>query len=241
VTSSLLPPAPLDVVALDGPGGVGKSSVAREVASRLGWLYIDTGAMYRTVTLAALERELSLTDESGLAQIAREAKIELKPEAGGEPSIWLNGRDVTNLIRTNEISTATALVADTPTVRHLLVTHQRRLGEQGRVVMDGRDITTVVFPQARWKFYLDASLDERVQRRAEQLMARGLWVDSQELSKQIMERDRRDRIRPVGPLRIANDATVIDTTSLTFNTVVETLLAQVTAGLQANSPVPTAV
>lgn len=221
----------LDIVALDGPGGVGKSSVAREVAARLGWLYIDTGAMYRAVTLAATEQGLSLNDEPALAQLARTLQIELRPHPGGDPTIWLDGRDVSLAIRTNQISVATALVADTPTVRHILVAHQRRLGEQGRVVMDGRDITTVVFPQARWKFYLDASLDERVQRRAEQLMAKGLWVNSEELAKQITERDRRDRIRPVGPLRIAPGATVIDTTSLSFETVVQTLLAQVQAEL----------
>jgi cytidylate kinase len=226
----------LDIVAIDGPGGVGKSTVARTLAQRLGWLYIDTGAMYRAVTLAATERGVSLTDESALAGIARTAKMELRPESGGDPSIWLDGRDVSMAIRTNEISVATALVADTPTVRHLLVEQQRRLGEQGRCVVDGRDITTVVFPQARWKIYLDASLDERVQRRAEQLMARGLWVDLEELTRQIMERDRRDRIRPVGPLRIASDALVVDTTSLGFETVVETLLAHVQASLPLSAP-----
>jgi CMP/dCMP kinase len=230
------PKASLDIVAIDGPGGVGKSSVARALAGRLGWLYIDTGAMYRAVTLAAVEQGLSLRDEAALAQLTRSAEIELRPEPSGDPSVWLDGRDVSHAIRTNEISVATAHVADTPSVRRLLVAHQQSLGDRGQVVMDGRDITTVVFPRARWKFYLDASLNDRVQRRAEQLIAKGMWVDSDELTQQIMERDRRDRIRPVGPLRIARDAVVVDTTSLPFDTVVETLMAQVTASPRVSTP-----
>jgi CMP/dCMP kinase len=237
VTDSPAASEATEVVAIDGPGGVGKSSVARELASRLGWLYIDTGAMYRAVTLAATERAIALTDETALAQLTRSSQIELRPLPGGDPTIWLDGRDVSLAIRTSEISTATALVADTPAVRHILVAHQRLLGEKGRVVMDGRDITTVVFPQARWKFYLDASLGERVQRRAEQMMAKGMWVNSDDLALQIMERDRRDRMRPVGPLRIAADAVVIDTTSLSFEAVVQTLQAQV----QSELSVPSAV
>jgi cytidylate kinase len=220
-------PAPLDIVAIDGPGGVGKSTVARALAARLGWTYIDTGAMYRAVTLAAMERGLPLDGEQALADLTRRSIIELRPVPGGDPTIWLDGRDVSLAIRTNEVSVATARVADTPPVRHLLVAQQRRLGERGHAVMDGRDITTVVFPRARWKFYLDAALGERVQRRAEQLMARGLWVDSEELTRQIVERDSRDRSRPVGPLRIAPDAVVVDTSAMSFETVVETLLAQV--------------
>lgn len=216
-------------MAIDGPGGVGKSSVARAVAERLGWLYIDTGAMYRAVTFAALERGAPMENEKELEALAQGLNIELRPENGGDPSVWVDGRDVSDQIRTNEISTATAKVADTPSVRHILVEQQRKMGERGCCVMDGRDITTVVFPQGRWKFYLDASIGERVQRRAEQLMGRGIWVDSDDLTRQIMERDRRDRERVVGPLMIAEDAVVIDTTSLDFRTVVETIIAQVTS------------
>jgi cytidylate kinase len=219
----------VDVVAIDGPGGVGKSTVARALAARLGWLYIDTGAMYRAVTLSALRQGIALDDEAALATLARRCEVELRAQRGMDPSVHLNGEDVSLEIRANEVSVATAKVADTPAVRHTLVGRQRQMGEKGQVVMDGRDITTVVFPMARWKFYLDASLGERVQRRAEQLMAKGMWVDSDELTQQIMERDTRDRSRPVGPLRIAEDAVVIDTSAMDFETVVETLMAQVLA------------
>ncbi len=230
------PPPLADVVAIDGPGGVGKSSVAQALAQRLGWLYIDTGAMYRAVTLAATEGGMSLDDEGALARLTREVTIELRPQDGHDPLVLLDGRDVSLDIRTNEISTATARVADTPSVRSLLVEQQRRMGERERVVMDGRDITTVVFPNARWKFYLDASLAERVQRRAEQLTVKGLWVDSDDLTRQIMERDTRDRSRPVGPLRIAPGTVVVDTTSLSFEAVVETLMAQVRSAASVSAP-----
>lgn len=216
-----------EVVAIDGPGGVGKSTVARALAGRLGWAYIDTGAMYRALTLAALDRGLHLGDEVQIAQLARAVTIELRPSGDSEPSVWLDGRDVTQAIRTNEISAATSRVADMPAVRHILVAQQQHLGRRGQVVADGRDATTVIFPRARWKFYLDAALGERVQRRAEQLMAKGLWVDSEELTRQIVERDHRDRTRPVGPLRIAPGAIVVDTTALSFATVVDTLHALV--------------
>ncbi len=236
MTNSPTPSAREDIVAIDGPGGVGKSSVARALAASLGWLYIDTGAMYRAVTVAALRRGLSLTDENALGRLARSVRIELRPQADGDPTTWLDGEDVSREIRANDVSVATAVVADTPSVRHTLVTQQRELGQRGQVVMDGRDITTVVFPRARWKFYLDASLDERVQRRAEQLMAKDLWVDSADLTQQIMARDTRDRTRPVGPLRIAPDATVVDTTALDFDTVLQTLLAHVTAARPVAGP-----
>ncbi len=201
------------VITIDGPVGVGKSTVARHVAAELGYFHIDTGAMYRTVTLAAMERHVNLADEVALTKLAQSLKIELKC-ADGQLRVYCNGRNVTVAIRQPEVSKNTSPVADVIGVRQCMVEQQRQLGLAQPSVCEGRDIGTVVFPDARWKFYLDASLDERTKRHAQQLRELGSQVELEELKQAIRSRDQRDRNRPYGPLRVARDAIIIETSGI---------------------------
>jgi len=221
------------VIAIDGTSASGKSTNARLIARKLGYVYVDTGAMYRTLAWHCLRSRIDLDDARAVAAALRRWKAKLVCVEGElrQARLLVDSYYPEKEIRTAETSAATPHVAAQPKVRDWMKKKQRECLKFGSLVMEGRDIGSNVFPETDFKFYLDASLDERVQRRAEQLMAKGLWVNSEELAKQITERDRRDRIRPVGPLRIAPGATVIDTTSLSFETVVQTLLAQVQAEL----------
>jgi len=212
-----------NIITLDGPVGVGKSAVARQIAQRLGWRHVDTGAMYRAVTLAAMRRNLDLCDADALTNLTKECEIRLVYN-GDVLTVFLNGEDVTVAIRDPEVSKNTSPVSETAGVREHLVSLQRDLGLQGPSVMEGRDIGTVVFPDAFWKFYLDASLDERAQRRVHQLHAAGKNVDFNETREAIKKRDDRDRSRSWGPLRIAADSIVIDTTYLIEEQVIELIL-----------------
>ncbi|MBN1903081.1 (d)CMP kinase [Candidatus Sumerlaeota bacterium] len=212
------------VITLDGPVGVGKSSVARTLARKLGYRHIDTGAMYRAVTLAAMERHVDLGDPDALGRLAHECDIELIYHGDGF-SVSLDGRDVSQAIRDPEVSKNTSPVADSPSVRKRLVSLQRRLGLQSPSVLEGRDISTVVFPDAFWKFFLNASLEERARRRALQLENAGKTVDFEETMKSVHYRDFRDCSRSDGPLLVAPDAIVIDTTTLSENDVIRLILA----------------
>lgn len=212
-----------NVITLDGPVGVGKSAVARQVAQRLGWRHVDTGAMYRAVTLAAMRRNLDLSDASALTNLTKESEIRLV-YSGDVLTVFLDGEDVTTAIRDPEVSKNTSPVSETAGVRERLVSLQRDLGMQGPSVMEGRDIGTVVFPDAFWKFYLDASLEERTRRRVHQLQAAGKNVDFDETREAIKKRDERDRSRSWGPLRIAADSIVIDTTCLAEEEVIRLIL-----------------
>jgi len=208
------------VITLDGPVGVGKSSVARALAQRLGFQHIDTGAMYRAVTLAAMEQHVDLSDEQALTLLAQRCEIQLL-YTPGHLKVLLAGRDVTEAIRDPLVSHNTSSVADTPGVRRRLVSLQRALGLEGPSILEGRDISTVVFPDAFWKFYLDASLEERARRRVLQLEAMGIKADFQATLESVRYRDLRDRSRPFGPLLMAQDAIVIDTTFLREEQVVD--------------------
>jgi cytidylate kinase len=199
------------VVAIDGRSASGKSTVAREVAARLGFRHVDTGAMYRSVALAALRRGVPLDDADALAALAASLEIDLRATAAGS-RVVVDGEDVTEAIRAPEVGDAASVVSAVPGVRAALVARQRRLGQGGGVVVEGRDIGTVVFPDAEVKVFLDASLDERARRRYEELVARGVHVGLDEVRRQQAERDRRDETRAVSPLRPAADAVVIDTT-----------------------------
>ncbi|KUK12680.1 MAG: Cytidylate kinase [Moorella sp. 60_41] len=203
-----------DNIAIDGPAGAGKSTVARQVAEKLGYLYIDTGAMYRALTWKALSQGLDLSDEEGLSALAASTSLELKPLASGVTAVFCDGRDVTRQIRSPEVSQTVSRVAAVPGVRRELVKHQRKMAAGGGVVMDGRDIGTHVLPEAAYKFFLTASLEERARRRWRELVSQGKGVTLEQVKEEIAERDRRDSRRPVAPLRPAPDAVVIDTTDL---------------------------
>lgn len=214
------------IIAIDGPVGSGKSQAARRVASRLGLLHVDTGAMYRAVTLAALRRKLDLNNSTALAELAETVLIELRARPEGL-QVLSDGEDVTTAIRDPHVSANTSIVADNEGVRAALVAQQQRMGAQGGLVMEGRDIGTVVFPGAEFKFYLDAAPEIRARRRYDELTAAGVPCDYGETLAALRERDRRDKSRPVGALRIAEGAIVIDTGALTLDEVVDRIVKTV--------------
>jgi CMP/dCMP kinase len=210
------------IIAIDGPAGAGKSTIARHVARRLGFVYIDTGAMYRALALWAMRSGIQGEDMQSLEQLALNAEIHF--EAGSD-RVLLNQEDVTGLIRTAEISAAASQVAAVPGVRRAMVAIQREIAEEASVVMEGRDIGSVVFPDAEIKIYLDAMPEIRARRRASDLHAVGTPVDLDELTQQIAERDARDRNRSTSPLIQAPDATYIDTSDLSPEEVEDRILA----------------
>ncbi len=216
------------VIAIDGPAGSGKSTVARLVAQRLGFLYIDTGAMYRALTLKALRTNADLDDEAGLGALAGLTDIELRQE-GGSLKVFLDGEDVTSGIRTPEITNKVKYIARAKPVREHMVKVQRRLGEQGGTVMEGRDIATVVLPDADRKFYIDAAFEVRAQRRYKELKESGSGVSEEDVKKDLKTRDDSDFNRPIGPLRKASDAIIVDTTGLTIEGVVDKVLGLIKA------------
>lgn len=208
------------IVAIDGPAGAGKSTLARRVAVRLGYLYIDTGAMYRAVALSALRRGVSLDEPLKLEQLALASQIELTPDA----RVLLDGQDVSEAIRQPDISQAASKVSAVGGVRRALVELQRRMGETHSVVMEGRDIGTVVFPQAQVKVFLDADPAERAGRRVAELHQKGVEADPVEVEREMIERDHRDRTRSEAPLVQAPDAVYFDSTGHTPDQVEEALL-----------------
>jgi cytidylate kinase len=221
------------VIAIDGPAGTGKSSATRRLADSLGFVHVDTGALYRTIaylTMKALsdddDPEVVNSDafKKRAAELAREAKFEFKRDKRKNPSnrILVNGKDVTPLIRTPEVSMAASRVSAVPEVREALHELQRRLGAVGKAILEGRDIGTVIFPDADVKFFLTASLEERAKRRLIELEASGADAPSyEEVKSQIADRDEGDRNRSVAPLRRAQDAIELDTSNLTLDQVVD--------------------
>jgi CMP/dCMP kinase len=209
------------VVAIDGPAGAGKSTVARSVAARLGYVYINSGAMYRAIALWAVRLELDLEDHMKLTQLAGNAKIEFVP---GTASVFLNGEDVSRAILDPAISEAASKVSAIGGVRRAMVAEQRRIAEGVSVVMEGRDIGTVVFPEADVKIYLDADIEVRAVRRTRELERRGQTVDREEIASQIIERDQRDATRAEAPMVQAPDAVYLNSSGLSAEEVAEAIL-----------------
>jgi cytidylate kinase len=210
------------IVTIDGPAGAGKSSAARGLAQRLGFEFLDTGAMYRAVTLAALRAGLDLRDEGALARLVAGLNLEMPPGR-----VVLDGEDVTVLIRTAEVTAASAAVADSPAVRRRLVELQRAAAAGQDMVSEGRDQGTVVFPDAACKFFLTADPVERARRRQREMEERGEAVEPAVLRQALEDRDRRDAARDLAPMRPAADALVLDSTHLRLDQVVDRLEAEV--------------
>ena len=217
------------IIAIDGPSGAGKGTVAREIARRLNYKHLDTGAMYRAVAWKALNDRLPLEDEDAVAAVARHAALDVGPS-----SVVIDGHDVTSAIRTPEIDRAAAAAARLPKVRAALVERQRQEGERGGIVMEGRDIGTVVFPNADVKIYLDASPEERARRRAAD-PAHGVSraAAAVDVATEMAARDQSDRTRTTSPLMIPKDAIELDTTTLSIDETVNRVLAIVNQAITA--------
>ncbi|PRX29498.1 cytidylate kinase [Orenia metallireducens] len=211
------------VIAIDGPAGAGKSTVAKIIAERLGYIYIDTGAMYRALTLKVLNQAYDLEDEKKLGTLAENTDIKLV-KAGEDNLVLLDGEDVTAEIRDNKVSNNVSVVAKVAKVREEMVKLQRQMAQSGGVVMDGRDIGTVVLPDADIKIFLTASVEERAQRRYDELIDKGEDVDLEQIKGEIIRRDDIDKNREVAPLTEAEDAIYVDTTKLDIGQVVEEIL-----------------
>ncbi len=212
-------------IAIDGPVGAGKSTIARLVARELGYTYVDSGAMYRALAWAAQAQGIRVDEPAHVAELLRNTKVELKPRPDGVNEVFVNGRDVTREIRTPEIGQlASKLSAMTP-VRRRMVALQQQMARVGGVVMEGRDIQTVVLPDAEVKIFLSAPAEERAQRRWLELRERGMSADAADVLAEIVARDRRDTTRADSPLKPAADAVHVDTAGLTIEQVVERVLA----------------
>jgi cytidylate kinase len=223
------------IIAIDGPSGSGKGTIARRVAGALGFHLLDSGALYRLVALAGDRRGLGEADEAGHAEIARSLPVQFGEDERGGERILLDGADVSLDIRTEVAGAAASRVAAMPGVRKALLERQRVFARPPGLVADGRDMGTVVFPGADLKIYLTASAEERARRRHNQLKEKGLTVTIADLSQEIRERDLRDSTRPVAPLRPAEDAVLLDSTGLSIEQVVDQVLALARSRVPAKS------
>ncbi len=220
-------PKPL-IIAIDGPAGSGKSTVSKIVAKRLSLLYIDTGAMYRALTLKAMRQGIDLEDEDALVSLAKSTKIGL--EEKDKLHVFLDGKDVSMAIRTPDVTANVKYIARVPGVRYEMVALQRSIGqEHGGAILEGRDIGTVVFPNADYKFYLDASPEERARRRCKELIESGETANEISVKEDILTRDDSDMKRSIGALKKADDAIFVDTTGLSIYGVIEKILSYICA------------
>ena len=218
--------SPIPVLTIDGPSGSGKGTISRHVAQRLGWHYLDSGALYRAVGIAASWNDIDLSDASALVRCTFDTVIDFREDpAGGEPRVIVNGLDATDELRTETAGAAASAIAAIPEVRAALKEAQRAYRRLPGLVADGRDMGTVIFPDAAYKVFLTASAEERAERRHKQLSEKGVSVTLPGLLREILARDARDATRAVAPLRPAEDAVRIDTTGLSIEAVVERVLA----------------
>ena len=218
------------IIAIDGPAGAGKSTVAKILAKKLGFLYIDTGAMYRALTFKVLENNIPINDEARINELAKKVKIDLRNNQDGSLTVTLDGQDVSLEIRKARITQFVSDIAKIKNVRHVLVKMQRELGKKGDCVLDGRDIGTVVFPDAAKKFFIDAASSTRVQRRFKELNGLGQNIAVLDVEKDLSNRDKIDSTREISPLRLAVDAIYIDTTELSIEQVVEKMFQLIKNG-----------
>jgi len=221
--SSNLPP----IIAIDGPAASGKSTLGLRLANALGYLFFDTGVMYRAVTWLALDHDINLLDEAAITALAEKTQIEIAPASksdGRACDVRVAGKDITWEMRLPEVDANVSVVSAYRGVREALSQQQRRIGQRGRVVMVGRDIGTVVLPEADLKIYLDASVEERAQRRYDEIIARGGTADYKDILAKVIERDRIDSTRDVAPLKAAEDAVVLDSDNLTADEVFERVM-----------------
>jgi len=228
------------IIAIDGPAGAGKSTVAQKLARILHFGYLDTGAMYRALTLQALRDHIDLTDEDGLARLASDLDLEMKYATRLKPPyrMIMGGEDVTSAIRSREVSVHVSQVSSHPCVRKEMARKQRRLAAGGGMVVEGRDVGTVVFPQADVKFFVTASVKERARRRYQEMQEDGYDVSMQTIQQEMVRRDHMDTTRKLNPLKRAPDAKLIDTTDEDAAGVVRTLLAEVQERLKGSGESP---
>jgi cytidylate kinase len=211
-----------EIIAIDGPAGSGKSTIGKLVAEEFGYLYFDTGVMYRAVTFAAINKDININDEESISLLVKEIKIDIRTPIiadGRDNDVLVNGQDVTWEIRSPEVDGNVSIVSSYPEVRTALGEQQRRIGLQGEVVMVGRDIGTVILPEADIKIYLDASIEERADRRYQELRQRGEEINFDSILAKLRERDLIDSTREIAPLKPADDAIVIDTDQLSIQQV----------------------
>lgn len=213
-------------IAIDGPAGAGKSTIAKKIAKKLGFIYVDTGAMYRAMALHILQKGISPEDEGAISEACKDADISISYE-NGEQVVWLNGENVSSLIRTEEVGNMASVSSANKKVREKLVSLQQRLAETADVVMDGRDIGTCVLPNADVKVYLTAGTAVRAKRRYDELVAKKEVCSLEQIEQDIIERDKRDMSREISPLRQAEDADLLDSSQLTIEEVVEKIVSMV--------------
>ena len=213
-------------IAMDGPAGSGKSTVARGIAEKLGYLYLDSGAMYRAVTLLAIQEGLAADSPELIAQV-KTCRIQFRDNGR---TILLNAEDVTRQIRTPPVNRLVADIAKVPEIRHEIVKHQQLIGAEGSIVAEGRDLTTIVFPDADFKIYLDASVTERAKRRLKELQEQNVRATLAAVEAEIRERDEKDTTREHSPLRTAEDAMIVDTTDKTIQEVIDLIVGRIRAG-----------
>lgn len=228
--------SPVPVLTIDGPSGSGKGTISRLAAARLGWHFLDSGALYRAVGVAAGWEDVDLSDPDALQRLAQRTVVGFRDSADGEPRVLVDGVDATDELRTETAGAAASAIAALPGVRAVLIDRQRAFRQPPGLVADGRDMGTVIFPDAGFKVFLTASAEERARRRHKQLSEKGLEVTLDSLLREILARDARDAQRPVAPLKPADDAVTVDSTGVPIDAVVERVLSLLPDSLRQASP-----